>query len=173
MHPSALFRYLIFALPHLSRRFVFLFPGFAGWRLASCDRVLVLPAILFFPVCFMRSCMDLTGSCMSSLHFALAFDPASACQTVHLRLPHSAHISLTMRASWNSSFGARSQGYLLAVYASTLRLLYTGKTRFRLLELALPGEFGLSLSQGHYVWFLLDFNPLVSSIHRFCLSRSE
>lgn len=115
--------------------------------------------------------MALTGSCTTPCLFAVVLDPANACQTVRLRLSCFALAKLKARAGWHSPFEARSHGYRLAAYASTLRLLSAGKARFRLLGLALPGGFRLAPSPpGRKEWFLFRIH-VISSIHRLFLSR--
>ena len=116
--------------------------------------------------------MALTGSCTTPYLFAVVSDPADARQTVRLRLSHSARDNHMARASRNYTFGARSHGYWLAAYASTLRLLSAGKARFRLLGLALPGGLRLApFPPGREEWFLFRVH-VISSIHRLGLSRA-
>ena len=50
------------------------------------------------PALLMENCLALTGSCTTPCLFALVLDPADVCQTVRLRLSHSARDRVTARA---------------------------------------------------------------------------
>ncbi len=91
--------------------------------------------------------MVLTGSCTTFLPYRHGLGPRR-------RVPDCPSSPVTFRprhlhntGQRIASFGARLHGIRLAAYASTLRLLYTGKARFRLLGLALSGGFWLAPSR--------------------------
>ena len=105
------------------------------------------------------------------LPFAVVLDPAAAWQTVHLRLPYSAHAYMTTCASRSDYFEAHLPRLSVRGLRFPIRLPYTGKARSRLPELALPDGFKLTLSpQGHSKWFLLPFPPFTGFTCRDILS---
>lgn len=142
------------ALYLTARSFVSPLPGSILLRLPGRWPSIVPPG-LTHPVICVRSCKALTGSCTTSLPFAVVSDPAAVCPTVRLRLTHSAlasayiagHAVLLFRGSFSTaicslptlpaSITLHGQGSLPAA-----RTCFAGRVR------------ALALPQGRVEWFL-------------------